>query len=59
MIKIRKTKIPSNVKLKLKMYGMKSNLKYKPTVHKIKTTQVGYQATKHPTQCTRTIKMKR
>jgi len=44
---------------KLKMHGLKSNLIYKPTVYKRKTTQAGYQAAKHPNQCTRTIKMKR
>ena len=68
MIKIRKTKMPSNEKclffcifniLKLKMYGLKNNLIYKPTVYKTKTTQEEYQAAKHLAQCTRTIKMKR
>jgi hypothetical protein len=68
MIKIRNTKMPSNAKclffcifniLKLKMYGLKSNLIYKPIMYKRKITQVGYQAAKHPTQCIRTIKMKR
>ena len=44
---------------KLKMHGLKSNLIYSPTVYKKETTQVGYQAMKHPAQCTRTIKMKR
>jgi hypothetical protein len=38
------------------MHGLKSKLIYSPTVLKKEITQEGYQATKHPTQCTRTIK---
>ena len=37
----------------------RNNLIYSPTVYKKETTQAGYQATKHPAQCTRKIKMKR
>jgi hypothetical protein len=54
LIKIQKTKMPSNAKclfffcifniLKLKMHGLKSNLIYKPIVYKRKTTQAGYSA---------------
>jgi hypothetical protein len=45
--------------LKLKMHGLKNNLIYNPTVYKKEITQAGYQATKHPAQCARTIKMKK
>ena len=67
MIKIQKTKMPSNAKClffcifnisKLKMHGLKSNMIYSPTVYKREITQARYQEMKHPTQCTRTIKMK-
>ena len=44
--------------LKLKMHGLKNNLIYNPTVYKKEITQEGYQATKHPAQCTRRIKTK-
>jgi hypothetical protein len=68
MIEIQRQKMPRNAKCllfcifnisKLKMHGMKSNLIYRPNVYKIEINQAGYQAMKHPTQCTRTIKMKR
>jgi hypothetical protein len=40
----------------MKMHGLKSNLIYNPTVYRKEITQAGYQVTKHPAQCTRTIK---
>jgi hypothetical protein len=68
MIKSQKKKMPSNAKCmffcifnisKLKMHGLNSNLIYSPTMYKKEITQEGYQATKHPAQFTRIIKMKR
>jgi hypothetical protein len=68
MIETKKTKMPSNAKSlffcifnisKLKMHGLKTNFIYNPIVYKKEITQVGYQAIKHPSQCTRTIKKKR
>jgi hypothetical protein len=62
-----KTKMPSNAKClffcifnisKLKMHGLKIHLIYDPTMYKKEITQAGYQETKHPAQCTRTVKMK-
>jgi hypothetical protein len=65
MIKIQKTKVPSNVKclffcifniLKKKMHGLISNLVYKFLLCIKAITQEEYQATKKTTQSTRTNK---
>jgi hypothetical protein len=45
--------------LKLKMHGLKNKLIYNPIVYKKYITQAGHQATKHPAQSARKIKMKK